>query len=152
MEELKTVSVLSWSSRQLFAKQDCDTRHRPAATTLQRRWQRSSLRSAQRRSAHTVSLLGAVPLPLGDVGRKTKGIPTTHTVRAQSHWHGHCRITQTAGAPWSCNSSIASPASIQVQFRGAADKYQASRLVDCRRLRVLLMSAFRRRASTASSS
>ena len=31
-------------------------------------------------------------LPLGDVGRKTKDTHTTHTIRAQSHRHGLCRV------------------------------------------------------------
>ena len=45
-------------------------------------------------------------LPFTDVGWKAKGIHTTHTIRAQSHWHGFCRTTKTAVAPQSCMCTI----------------------------------------------
>ena len=45
-------------------------------------------------------------LPFTDVGWQAKGIHTTHTIRAQSHWHGFCRTTKTAVAPQSCMSTI----------------------------------------------
>ena len=46
----------------------------------------------QRSFAHTVRPLGAVPLPLRDEERKTKCKQTTHTIRAQSRWHGFCFV------------------------------------------------------------
>ena len=50
--------------------------------------------------AHTVSPLGALPLPLSDVGRK-------HIARRRRTRYGHtgmgsCILTRTAVAPWSC--------------------------------------------------
>ena len=58
----------------------------------------SVLRSGveQRSFAHTVSLLGALPLSLGDVGAKTKCKQTMHTMRARTHWGGSCSLTRTA--------------------------------------------------------
>ena len=54
----------------------------------------SVLRSGveQRSFAHTVMPLGALPLPPSDVQQKTKSMQTTHTIRAQPHWHGLCRV------------------------------------------------------------
>ena len=40
---------------------------------------------------NTVMPLGALPLPLSDVERKTKSMQTTHTIRALPHQHGLCR-------------------------------------------------------------
>ena len=48
--------------------------------------------------AHSVWPLAAIPLPLSDVGRKTKGIQTTHTIRAQLYWHGLCHLTDCSRA------------------------------------------------------
>ena len=93
----------------LFTEQDYKTRHQPLQPPRcngKGRRVHSVLRSdvEQRSFAHTVSPLGALLLPLSDVGRKTKGIRTTH----QSHWHGLRRIAQTAVAPQSCLSFLLS--------------------------------------------
>ena len=56
----------------------------------------------QRSFARTVWPLGALPLPLSDVERKTRSKRTTHAIRAQSHWDSLWRLMHTAVAPWSC--------------------------------------------------
>ena len=46
----------------------------------------------QQSFARTFWHFGASPLPpRATRDEKTKGIQTTHTIRAQSHWHGSCR-------------------------------------------------------------
>ena len=73
------------------AEQDCRESHRqplqPPHCNGEGRGVHSVRRSSveQRSFAHTVWPLGAVPVPLSDVGRQTKGTQTTHTIRAQSH-------------------------------------------------------------------
>ena len=71
----------------------------PAATTLTRKGQRSSLRSAQRRRATELC-----PTPPCLSEQYLHYFVTWHTVRAQSHLDVSCRVTQTAVAPWSCFS------------------------------------------------
>ena len=64
-------------------------------------------------------------LPHGDVGRKAKGIQTTHTIRA--HYHGLCRVAQTAVAPQSC---FFFKGCFACRWRAVPTASEASRLVE----------------------
>ena len=84
------------------------------------------------------SSIGALPTPSGfwqqyslppsDMGRKTKGIQKTHTIRAQLHWHGLCHVTQTAVAPRSCRSKCKCGSSRTAATRSSCNGAHVSRI------------------------
>ena len=102
------LSALAELAPRFFAEQDYGRpRHQPLQPP---RWNgkgrgvRSNLRSGveQQSFAHSVWPHGALPLSLGDVGRKTVYTQTAHTIGARTRWDESCRLMRTAVAPWSC--------------------------------------------------
>ena len=112
-ENFQTVSVFQQSSHFLLSHQHSSEAHhqplQPPRCTRKGGGGLSVLHSGveQQSFAHTVWPLRALHFTIHWRGMKSKkGIHTTHTIRAQSHWHGFCRTTKTAVATQSCMSTI----------------------------------------------
>ena len=105
-KKLQTVSVLSQSSR--LVSLQSKTTERPTTSPCSHHVETERVEeftpfcAVASSFAHTILLLGAFTSLLGDVAQKTRTRQTTHTIRAQEHWDGFCRGTQTAVALWSC--------------------------------------------------